>query len=478
MTAHDLITLLPLEIIFAGSVLLILLASFIRGNSLSAAVSIISLVFAASAIPFCRDSHAIVRPLLALDDFACIFLYLLLAAAFVTAVFLFDYLRRFRPRSPECFILLLFASLGSAVLVSSTHFISFFLGLELLSISLYAMIAYLRSEHGIEAGLKYLVLAGLSSAFLLMGFALLYSHTGTMDLRLAAPNLSGMPAPLLAAAAALILIAIGFKLGLVPFHLWTPDVYAGSPAPVAGFIATASKGAIIALLLRYGILLGILSSPPVVFMVSLLAAASMLAGSLLALFQPNVKRMLAYSSIAHMGYILIVVLAAGTEGVIAATFYLLAYFVTTLIAFGVISVLSSGSEYHEGSIANFRSLAARRPFLAICMTASLLSLAGLPITAGFIAKFYLLWAGIRSGFWLLAAVLIISSATGLFYYLRVIAVIYARQNDPVTGESKIHVSLAIAVLLAILVVLLVIVGVYPQPVLDYLSAVVNSLISN
>ena len=219
-------------------------------------------------------------------------------------------------KSEELYLLLLIATLGCAVLVASSHFVSFLLGLEILSVALYAMLAYLTGrERALEAGIKYLILASASAAFLLFGMALIYADAGTMEFsRIRELSFSGSGLALLLPGIALTVTGIGFKLGVVPFHLWTPDVYEGAPAPVAAFVATTSKSAMVALLLRYFYVSGALHYRALFLVFSIIAIASMCAGNLLALQQNNVKRILAYSSIAHFGYILVAFLAGGNNG--------------------------------------------------------------------------------------------------------------------------------------------------------------------
>jgi len=294
----------------------------------------------------------------------------------------------------ELYLLLLIATLGCAVLVLSSHFVSFLLGLEILSVSLYAMVAYLKDrKQALEAGIKYLIMASASAAFLLFGVALIYAALGTMEFsRIRELSVSGSELALLLPGIVLTVTGIGFKLGVVPFHLWTPDVYQGAPAPAAAFVATTSKSAMVALLLRYFYLSGALQYRAVFFVFAIIAIASMCAGNLLALLQTNVKRILAYSSIAHFGYVLVAFLAGGTMAIEAVSFYLVAYTVTILAAFGIVAVLS-GSERDADDVEDYRGLFWRRPLLAGVFTAALLSLAGIPATMGFIGKFYVLTAG-------------------------------------------------------------------------------------
>ena len=230
--------------------------------------------------------------------------------------------------------------------MASTHFASFFLGLEILSVSLYALIVYpVHRADAVEAAVKYLVLAGATSAFLIFGMALVYAEAGTMSAagvaKLVAGGL-GSQQVVVTIGIVMILVGVGFKLAVVPFHMWTPDVYEGAPAPVTAYVATVSKGAVFALLLRFLLPVSSDQSSTLFLALAAVAIASMIAGNLLALRQDNVKRILAYSSIAHLGYLLVAFLASGERAGVAAGFYLIAYFATTLAAFGVITVLSTG----------------------------------------------------------------------------------------------------------------------------------------
>jgi len=411
-----------------------------------------------------------VTALLIIDDYSLFYFRLLIAAVFAVAILTYDYLRKRDLHREELYILLLIATVGAMVLVASSHFASFFLGLETLSISLYAMIAYLRLPRPIEAGIKYLVLAAGSAAFLLFGMALVYADLGTMEFARMAQLLPGTRGDtLLISGMVLIITGIGFKLAVVPFHLWTPDVYEGAPAPVSAFIATVSKGAMFALLLRYFYSAGAFADRHIALIFTIIAIASMIAGNLLALLQNNVKRILAYSSIAHMGYLLVAFLVGGEFAVEAVTFYLVAYFVTTLGAFGIISVMSGGDGEPE-QIEDYRGLFWRQPALAGVFTVMLLSLGGIPVTAGFIGKFYIVAAGASSARWALILILVISSVIGLFYYLRVVAAMYATSDREPAAANMPAGFMGRAVLVALTCALLWL-GVYPNPVLRMIENV-------
>jgi len=408
--------------------------------------------------------------LLILDQYALFYIGLILGATFAIAILCHGYLERHAETREELYVLLLVATLGSMVLVASSHFVSFFLGLEILSVALYALSAYLHTRRRpIEAGVKYLILAGSSSAFLLFGMALIYAQLGTMDLsRLEGLLVGAQNSPLVLAGLTFIVTGIGFKLGVVPFHLWTPDVYEGAPAPVTAFIATISKGAIFALLLRYFYTIGAQHFRAVFVLFAIIAIASMLIGNLMALLQNNVKRILAYSSIAHMGYLLVAFEASGGMASEAVAFYLVAYFITTVGAFGVVTILSD-EERDADTLEDYAGLFWRRPVLASIFTLMMLSLAGIPVTAGFLAKFYVVTAGASAGIWALILILVISSVIGLFYYLRIVATLYARRPEA-APHAEPH-SIAGRYVLLALTILLIWFGVYPAPLLKVIRTV-------
>jgi NADH-quinone oxidoreductase subunit N len=408
-----------------------------------------------------------VTPLLMLDPYAVLYMGLLFAAAAGCVLLAHGYLRRYQGNREEFYILMLLATLGASVLAACNHFASLFLGMELLSISLYGLIAYPHSlDRHVEAGVKYLILAAASSAFLLFGMALIYAGSGNMAIDRIGPMLGSIRladnGPLLLAGLGMMVVGIGFKLAVVPFHLWTPDVYQGAPAPVTAFVATVSKGTLVALLLRLfppgDIQVG--SSLFIVF--AAIAAASMLAGNLLALLQSNVKRILAYSSIAHMGYLLVAYLAGGSMATAAVTFYLATYFVTNLGAFGVVTLLS-GPDKDAEDLDDYHGLFWRRPWLAGVLVLMVFSLAGLPLTAGFPGKFYLVAAGVAGARWMLVVTLAVTSTIGLYYYLRIAVTLFARAPEttgPPSGSALIG-RLTLAGLTGVLVWI----GVLPEAVI-------------
>lgn len=469
MTREDCFTILPLILIAGTSILVMMSIAYKRVHALAAMLTVGGLVAAFTSIlwvtPFVPRQ---VTTLLIIDRYALFYMGLIIASAAAVAMLSYSYFQKHVAHREELYLLLLIATLGCTVLVASSHLVSFFLGLEILSVSLYAMIAFLKDRRqSLEAGMKYLVLAAASSAFLLFGMALIYAELGTMEFsRISTASVVTSQLALLLPGIVLILTGIGFKLAVVPFHLWTPDVYEGAPAPVTAFIATVSKVAIFALLLRFFYHSEMHRSHALFIVFVIIAVASMVAGNLLALWQTNVKRILAYSSIAHFGYMLVAFVAGGNMAVEAVTFYLVAYTVTTLGAFGIVTVLSTSSRDAD-TLDDYGGLFWRQPLMAGIFTVTLLSLAGIPATMGFLAKFYVLAAGASGMKWLLIIILVMTSTIGLFYYLRILVALYSASSEP---EASAHPGvLTSGAVLALLMALLIWFGVYPGPLLDMIQ---------
>jgi len=474
MNATDTLAMLPLLLIAGTSIVVMLGIAAKRSHALTATLTLAGLAAAFASI-WAAAPHVPrqVTSLLLVDQYALFYLGLIIASAAAVAVLCYQYFEKHGERREELYLLLLLATLGCAVLVTSIHFVSFLLGLEILSVSLYALLAYFKGrEDALEAGIKYLILASASAAFLLFGMALIYADTGTMSFAsIRELSLTGSSLALLLPGIALTVTGIGFKLGVVPFHMWTADVYQGAPAPVTAFVATTSKTAVVGLLLRY-LPFSVLQYRPVFLVLSVIAIASMCAGNLLALRQSNVKRVLAYSSIAHFGYILVAFLAGTTMGAGAVAFYLVAYTVTLLAAFGIVTVLSS-SGGDAGDLEDYRGLFWRRPVIASIFTAVLFSLAGIPATMGFVGKFYILAAGANAAAWPLIIVLVLTSVIGLFYYLRIVITLFSAPPERQYSMQKLEWNSAFV--LGGLAVLLIWFGVYPAPLLNLIRATIGGL---
>lgn len=479
MEAVDLKNLLSPLILTGASIVLMVLVSLKRNHTLANISGLIAFALAFLAlfkVDVSANPHKI-GDLFIVDSFALFYSGMILLSAFAVNILSFGYFQKQKEQKEEYYMMLILATLGSVLLVSSTHFASLFLGLELLSVSLYVLIAYLRDrEVSVEGGVKYLILAAVSSAFLLFGMALVYVQLGTMSFGGIGQKLAGMVslAPLTLVGFAMMVVGVGFKLAVVPFHMWTPDVYQGAPAPVTAFIATASKGGMFALLLRFFYQIDGYQYSSLLVVFSVIAIASMFTGNLLALLQSNVKRILAYSSIAHLGYVLVAFLAGGELGAEAATFYLVAYFITTLGAFGIVTVFS-GKESEAETVDDYKGLFWRYPWMAVVFTAMLFSLAGIPLTAGFIGKYFVLASGVESKLWVLVLILVVNSVIGLFYYLRVVVAMFSKAEETTGKGAVTPFPFGGSVALGALAILLVWYGVYPAALMDMISGMVGSL---
>ena len=475
MTAQQLLAMSPLLIIGVGIVAVMLAIAIERHHGWSATIAIVSLslallpLFAHFWLPglFTLPLPQAVTPLLRIDAYACFYMALILISALATATLSHAYMKGYQGNREELYLLLLLSALGGLVIVASSHFAAFFLGLELLSVPMYAMAGYLVKERrSLEAGIKYLVLSAVASAFIVFGMALVYSQTGTLlfsDVGASPANVTDDARIVMILGSSLLLIGIGFKLSLAPFHLWTPDVYEGAPAPVTSYLATASKVAVFALLLRYFVEARAYQYDALVDVLSVMALLSIVIGNVLALQQQDLKRLLAYSSIAHVGYMLVALIAAGPFATEAVGVYLLTYVVTTLAAFGVITLMSSPHKDHDAeALFDYRGLFWKHPYLAAILTVALLSLAGIPLTAGFIGKFYVLGAGVDKHLWVLLATVVLGSATGLYYYLRAMVQLYLRPRWVAPFSAPLHWARgAGGGMLILLTLAMLMLGVYP-----------------
>jgi len=466
MTANDFLSIVPLFILTSSAILIMFSIAVKRNHKVIYAITIASLLGDfIYLMMYMRGTIHSIEPLFVIDGLGVFYIGLILITALIAAMMSYAYFEQREERKEEYYILLILATLGASTLVIAKHFVSLFLGLEILSVALYSMIAYQRQRaRSDEAGIKYLILAAFSSAFLLFGMALVYLVTGTMSFGGIATHLSQTDGLsfMLFAGLGLMIVGIGFKLSLVPFHMWAADVYQGAPVPVTAFIATVSKGGVIGLLIRFFVTLNGHQYPTLVLIFTVIAITSMFTGNILALRQDNVKRLLAYSSIAHMGYLLVAFIAGDALGTEAVTFYLVSYFITTLGAFGILATLSD-TERDAEATDDYRGLFWRRPWTAATFTAMLLSLAGIPLTAGFVGKFYVIAAGVNMQEWLLVVMLAVNSVIGLYYYIRIISIMFEQQptTEPVNALRP-SVYIVSSVTLAILAVSLIWLGVFPS----------------
>jgi NADH-quinone oxidoreductase subunit N len=408
---------------------------------------------------------------IAIDRFSVLATITILGALVLSCFLMSAYVSRMNSDGPELFALMLTAAIGAIVMVAANDLIVLFLGLETLSLSLYLLAASNRGrEQSQEAGLKYFVLGGFASAFFLYGIALVYGATGSTKISGIATSLSGSIAKthtdsLLLVGIGMLIIGFGFKVSAAPFQVWTPDVYEGAPTPVTAFMASAGKVAAFGALMRV-LLVGfpyrIDDWRPVVWA---LAIASVLTGSILAVVQTNVKRMLAYSSISHAGFILVGLEAAGHlrgDGLATSMNYLVIYTVMVLGSFAIVLSLSGVAD-GDTSLSDFRGLAKRRPALALAFTVLLFAQAGVPFTAGFVAKFGVIKSAVEVDSYVIAIAAMVGAVIGAYLYLRIVVSMWLEEPD---NSVEIKVAPAVVAVIAMAVAFTLIVGIFPDLLLD------------
>ena len=364
------------------------------------------------------------------DNFSLFFNIIFLVSTILVALISMSYLDRADRKQGPYYLLILLATLGMMLMAAGNELIIVFLGLELMSLSLYVLAGYFReSPASSEAGMKYLLLGAFASAFFLYGIALIYGGAGTTSVpEIAAAITADDKSPLLLAGMFLLVVGFGFKVAIVPFHQWAPDVYEGAPTTIAAFISAGPKAAGFAAFLR--IFMEALPNLQVEWsgVLILLAMLTMTVGNVIAIAQTNIKRMLAYSSIAHAGYVLIGLTAANNDGISSAMLYLLIYCVMNIGAFGAV-ILAKTADGESLMISDYAGLGTRKPLLAMFMSVMLLSLAGFPPTAGFVGKFYIFKAAVGAGHIWLVIIGAINTAISAFYYLRVVVTMYMREPE-------------------------------------------------
>ncbi len=459
--------IIPELIVTASAVIALLIGAFGRRAIVGTLAGGVALLGSGLALLFTISlwdaSAGIYNNLYTIDNFGTFFKGLALIVAILVTLLSLRYVEREDILKGEYYALMLFGVLGMMIMVSSTHFVTIFIGLEVMSIAIYVLCGLLSGNpRSAEASLKYFLLGAFATAFLLYGIALIYATTGLLDVReIAGYLVSGnfRLTPLFMIGLAMLVVGFGFKTASVPFHMWTPDVYEGAPTSITAFMATGIKAAAFGAFLRvfytaFIPLLGAWSG-----MLWLIAAATMTLGNIAALVQDDVKRMLAYSSIAHAGYILIAFVIGDRFSSVSILFYILVYTFMNIGAFAVVILLGQKDAQRTG-IENYAGLAGRHPLIALAMTVFLLSLAGIPPLAGFMGKFYVLSAAIRAGYYWLAVIGVLNSVVAVYYYLRVVMYMYFREP---TGEmGRPDFSPAYTVVIAISVWALFHMGIFPR----------------
>ena len=462
MIWSDLLFILP-EIILSIGACALLLAPFAISSDerqVSKWAMLLLLAIVAGAVLY--SSHAVgslvqtqsFKALFALDGFAIFFKLLFLGMVALVTLLSADFLQDERYSAWEFYSLIAFALCGMMFMVSGTHLITIYVGLELLSLSSYILAGYYKNElRSTEAAMKYFVLGAVSSAILLYGISLIYGVTGTLQLSLISRNI----AVLLeneALVIGIMMLGAGlcFKIAAVPFHVWTPDVYEGAPTPITAFLSTASKAAAFAVFARV-FYMGLSEfQPDWSTILATVAALSMIIGNLAAITQTNMKRLLAYSSIAHAGYGLLGIIAMSELGLQSILVYMLVYAFANLGIWATVLMLSK-EQYAGESVADFEGLQARAPFFAFAMMIFLLSLGGIPPTAGFIGKYYLFAAAVSAGFGWLAIIAVLMSAVSMFYYLRIVVAMYLKEGKVAVIRPSFQLRFAVAICLVATLVL-------------------------
>jgi NADH-quinone oxidoreductase subunit N len=479
----DFYYLLP-EIVLTVGALLLLLADLMTPRDKQSVLAWVALAVlaatAAALIPVAGVNVSVSRGLIAVDTFALFFKVIFLGSAALTVLMSVKYLEVEGTRAGEYYFLILCATLGMFFMAGGTDLITLFIGLETMAIAFYILTGFLKpSRRSNEAAVKYFLLGAFSLGILLYGMSLMYGLSGSTNLRAIATALAGQESdPRLVLAVILVVAGMGFKIAAVPFHMWAPDVYEGAPTPITGFLSVGSKAAAFAMLLRIFVeslptmrveSVSSLQSSPVIgwgVMFYVLAVVTMTVGNFAALTQSNLKRMLAYSSIAHAGYLLIGVVAGTARGVTAMLVYLFVYGFMQLGAFAVLALMRRQDVVGD-ELKDLNGLFFRQPFAAIAMLLFMLSLGGIPPTAGFMGKFWLFGAAIESGYVWLAVIGVLNSAVSLYYYIRIVVYMMLK-NEPAGSEPRQSPALALALGVAVVATLLL--GVYPQPLFEFAQA--------
>ncbi|WP_201612033.1 NADH-quinone oxidoreductase subunit N [Psychrobacter immobilis] len=483
-TMNDLMGLMPYAPIIAVvvTVLVVMIAITIkRSHMVIGTISVVGLnvgLFALIAqMAGIIDSGSLVptaEQLFVIDNFAQFNMVIILICALACFTLSYAYLADLNDHKEELYLLMLLSTVGALLMVSAQHLASFFMSLEMLSIPLYGMLSYTYMRNrSLESGLKYLVLSATASATLLMGMAFIYAEVGSLAFKPISMTLVDLfESPLLIVGTAMMMFGIAFKLSAAPFHIWTPDVYEGAPAPVATYLASVTKVAMMALAVRFLIDTSLLALPSVQMLLMVMATLSILVGNLLAVRQTSLKRLLGYSSIAHMGYVLIVIVSIGSAADSISSMYMAIYAFTSIGAFGVVTLMSSPYRLagEADELTHYQGLFWRRPVLTAVMTIMMLSLAGIPLTAGFITKLFAILAAVQGTNWFLAAMIILGSAIGLFYYLRVMLTLFKRPKQfiefDVSGQWGLRTG---GIMVIAVTAIIVFFGVLPNTMIEWAS---------
>lgn len=468
----NILSILPI-LILAGFGMIVLVTDLVSSRKLGdknylAYISLLGIVVAAiSSRSHVATTLFSFNETFTIDNYALFFNFIFLLSTGLTILISHSYIKREEINHGEYYALLLFSTIGMMLMASGADLLNIYIGLEVMSISIYILTGFKRSKLiSNEASLKYFLLGAFATGFLLYGISIIYGTTGTINLKQIACFLEGKGGaldPLLLMGMGLIIIGLGFKVASVPFHAWVPDVYEGAPTSITAFMSVGPKAAAFAAFLR--IFMTAFGSTHYEWqkIIYILAVLTMTVGNVVAIAQTNIKRMLAYSSIAHAGYLLIALVAANNMGVSGTLFYILAYIFMNIGAFAIVIVLSQkGDEFIQ--INDYAGLGYKRPLLAIAMTLFMFSMAGIPPMAGFVGKFYIFSAAMKSGYVGLAVIGVINSVISVYYYLRITVIMYMK--EPTRDFSPLTISPLIVAAIVISVVGTLQLGIFPSKVME------------
>lgn len=475
MTAFDANwSLLTPEMVLAALALLVFTIDFMTGihgkKPFIGKLSVLSLLVTAVLVLFMNNSGGQIGDFYLVDSFAMVFKLIILVGVAMVIMISLHYLDRNEEiYQGEYYSILLFATLGAMIMVSSADLVTLFVGLEILSISSYVLVGFKKHHrHSTEAALKYVILGGTASAFILYGMSFLYGLTGStslLEIGSAAPMLFEEYTAMMIISLMFMLVGFGFKISIVPFHMWAPDVYEGAPTPVTAFLSVISKIAGFAIVLRVFIFGFLGVHEEWVMLIAILAAITMILGNVIALTQKNTKRLMAYSGIAQAGYLLVPIAALpiiGTFSLNMILFYSIAYLMMTLGAFAVITLVTEDAGTND--LSSFAGLFQRAPYLAIAMTIFLVSLAGLPLTAGFIGKAQIFFGAAAADLLWLAIIMIVMSVVSFFYYFAFIKQMF--MTDPKANDEELKVPMSLNAVITVALAVTLILGIMPNLVLD------------
>lgn len=469
MNTTELFAIAPIISITIVSLIVLLVEALVkRSEWLSYWISVVGLVltayFAIATMPLMGTAF---NRMVTVGGFGSMFATLFSVAALLTIILSKDYLQKEHANFGEFYLLILFSTLGMMLMSSAADLIVMFLGLELMSICLYVLAGFLRRKVlANEASLKYFLLGAFATGFLLFGIALLYGASGTTNISIIVQNFSTLSAsPFFWIGIGLLLIGLAFKVGAVPFHMWIPDVYQGSPTTVSGFMATGAKAAAFAAFVLLFIHPQSQNPEQVKTVLAVISAASMIVGNIIAISQLNIKRMLAYSSIAHAGYMLAGLAAGNQLGKTGILFYLVTYTFMNIGAFGILSLLEKEEEKNL-TFDDYAGLGFKRPFLAALMSIFMFSLAGIPPFAGFFGKYYVFVAAINADLTWLAILGVLMSVVSVYYYLRLTVLMYFTEGEMQIEGIISKTSLAVLTIAALIIIEL---GVYPSSILTIIN---------